>query len=89
MAILDLVTLNTDRHGDNILVGLDGGLVPIDQGASFLDASNDGLDRISQTIAGPQNALLKLLGTHKPMDPALRKRLMAIDPTTIGKGRAG
>ena len=83
LAVLDLVTLNTDRHVGNLLAGTDGSLVPIDHGACMPEGVEDSVTRIAESIGAPRNVLLSLPGTHKPMPEALRKSLMALDPSAL------
>jgi hypothetical protein len=85
LAIFDLVTLNTDRHGGNLLVGPDGGLVPIDHGCSFVEGDEDGLGRVSGTFGAPRNALLGLPGSHAPMPQGMRDSLQTLDPSALAQ----
>ena len=81
--MLDLVTLNTDRHAGNLLLGPDNGLLPIDHGCSFPNADQPGKARIADTMGGPHNALLRLPGSHKPMTEEMAKGVRSLDPTAI------
>ena len=83
IAFLDLMTLNTDRHRENLLVDHSGGLVPIDHGLTFPSDDEDGKSRIAGAISGPHNALLRLPGTHAPMTPEMALSLQNLDPRQL------
>jgi hypothetical protein len=81
MAILDIVTLNVDRHGGNFMI--DGNdkaadLVPIDNGLSFPGTPDD-LSRMSTS----HNALLRLPGSHKPFTKEMLEKISRINPDTL------
>lgn len=84
LAMFDTITLNTDRHSGNILVGPDGALIPIDHGASFIEPGEStadpfaGLERLCGTIAAPHNAMLGLPSAHEPLSQGVAKKLKAL-----------
>jgi hypothetical protein len=83
MILLDLVTLNTDRHNENLLVqgdGDDARLVPIDQGLAFPDKA--GLKERSDRL-GPAHAFFANPGCKEPFDPAMVARIKALDADAI------
>lgn len=83
LTILDIVTLNTDRHVENLLIGTDGRLVPIDHGACMPNNQPDALERMANTLGAPRNALLSLPGSHEPMSKEMRAKLAALDPSAF------
>jgi hypothetical protein len=89
LALLDTAILNTDRHGENIMI--DGhDLIPIDHGASFPDPAIDGgagLRRIGRTMA-TTNVLLRMPGTHEPMTKEVRKQLSKMKSTKVAEDAA-
>jgi hypothetical protein len=81
MAILDIVTMNVDRHGGNFMIDGDekgADIVPIDNGLSFPDSPID-LSRMSTS----HNALLRLPGSHEPFTPEMLKKIAKIDPAAL------
>jgi hypothetical protein len=83
LAILDLVTLNTDRHPGNLLVGSSGGLIPIDHGCTFPMDDEWGRGRIGQTINPAHDVLLRMPGTHQPITEEMAAGLRGLDPSEI------
>ena len=82
LAVLDLVTLNCDRHGGNFLMTGDGqgaDLVPIDHGLTFPDGKAD----LAARVGGSQNALLGLPGAHEPFSQDMTKKIGAIRPDAL------
>lgn len=88
LAILDTMTLNTDRHSGNLMMGENNTLIPIDHGESFAERNEDGIDRIKSAMGGPHNALLALPGAHEPMSPEMIKQLSAMSADNFSKGLA-
>ncbi len=101
LAIFDTITLNTDRHAGNVLIGDQGNLIPIDHGGSMpnpvglIDPDNPdggtedtGIERIGNTLGGPHNALLRLPNAHAPMSAKTLKRLKGLDPDAMAKEMA-
>lgn len=88
LAVLDIITLNTDRHGANFLVQReDNGapkLVPIDHGLAFPPRAADFL--MEANLPGARNALLRMPGVHEPFDPALQQSLGTLDPDVLAAG---
>ena len=78
LAIFDTLTLNTDRHNGNLLIGENNSLIPIDHGEGFPTRDKTGIGRIKATVGGPHNALLGLPGTHEPMSPEMIQKLSAM-----------
>jgi len=70
IAIFDLLTLNLDRHGGNMLVGHDGKLIPIDHGYS-----------LPEVIAGEPWLDWRLWPqASAPVDDGLRSSVLSINP---------
>ncbi len=88
IAIYDTLTLNTDRHAGNLMVGTDGSLVPIDHGESFAENNSQGIKRVGATMGGPHNALLQIPSAHAPMSKDMLKQLKALDPEKYALGLA-
>ena len=88
IAIFDTITLNTDRHGGNILVDPNGNLVPIDHGESLAEGNANGVKRIKAALGGPHNALLALPGAHAPMSKEMLKKALALNPDKLKKDLA-
>ena len=99
MAILDIMQLNGDRHGGNIMVKVDPKtgdptLVPIDHGGS-LPARAD-FAKARTRIAGIQynqgagvavtNELLSMPAAYEPFTPELLAQLDLLDPAAIEAG---
>lgn len=89
IAIFDTLTLNTDRHSGNILLGANNELVPIDHGESFAERNDDGVERLGASMGGPHNALLALPGAHDPMPGDMLKKLKSLDPKSYAKTLTG
>jgi hypothetical protein len=92
LAIFDTITLNTDRHPGNILMGPNNELIPIDHGASLVNTEDEGfgimsngIGRISDMFGSRHNCLLGLPGAHEPLSPAMLKKLKALDVSDLGK----
>ena len=85
LAIFDTITLNTDRHAGNILIGQKGELIPIDHGCSFVASDNSGICRLSETMGGPHNVLLSLPSAHQPMSKTMLKKINNFDPEEFEK----
>lgn len=90
LAVFDLMTLNTDRHGGNIMCDAQGRMLPIDHGCSF-PQGDAGIRRINETFAGPHNALLRMPEAFEPMPPAMVKGLKSLKSSdyraALGKDR--
>src|SRR5277367_375169 len=84
VALLDLVTLNSDRHGDNLLIADDGSLVPIDHGCAFPLDDKEGHTRIANGLSGPHNFVLRLPGAHQPMTEQMAAGVRGLDPMALG-----
>ena len=82
MAVFDLITLNTDRHGKNFLVRKTPGgsdkLVPIDHGNCFPDKA--ALGNRNTKIGNEFNALMGVPAAHQPFLPAIQTMISDIDP---------
>ncbi len=93
-AILDILTLNCDRHQGNFMVadGPDQGagstpaLVPIDHGLTL--PTREGLEQRGSTrMCSPKfNALLAMKGSYEPFSPDMVERLQMLDPAAIESG---
>jgi hypothetical protein len=91
--VLDTITMNTDRHFENLMIGLDGELIPIDHGSSFIspgkrqgdNAGSSGAERIGGTIGGPHNALLGIPASHDPIPKDKLAKLKKLSSTDIRK----
>jgi arsenate reductase-like glutaredoxin family protein len=83
IAFMDLISLNVDRHRENLLIDRDGKLVPIDHGGSFPNDNAGGKQRLSGTMSGPHNVLLRLAGTHAQITDDMAQSLRNIDPQTL------
>jgi hypothetical protein len=85
MAVLDLLTLNLDRHAGNLLVRYrnDGtpALTPIDHGLTFPDPA--ATERITRQLGDGFNATLGLPGAHEPFSKEMLAGIEKIDPTAI------
>jgi hypothetical protein len=90
MAVLDLVSLNTDRHSGNFLVaGADTAspsLVPIDHGLVL--PSRAGLESRFSCLGPPHTALSKFPAAEEPFTPEMAALVAAIDPAEVVKGLA-
>lgn len=69
VAVLDIATANTDRHGGNLLVDNDRKLVAIDHGLAFPEAAGD------QTEFRPHATTVALIEHQKPMSDAYAARI--------------
>ena len=99
MAMLDIMQLNGDRHGGNIMVKLDAQtgdptLVPIDHGGS-LPARADfakaktrigGIQYNSFGGAAVTNELLGMPAAYEPFTPELLAQMDLLDPAAIEAG---
>ncbi len=87
LALLDTISLNTDRHAGNMLVKRAANgpprLVPIDQGLCF--PSRGSSSQLSSTIGGSHNALLAMPGSHRPFDAALQQSIAALEPDALAE----
>ncbi len=84
LAVLDMLTLNTDRHVGNLLVSDRNGKVsmtPIDHGLAF-PASTE-VKKIVTNIGDIFNANLSLPGAHEPFSEAVLKCIERIDPDSL------
>ena len=86
-AIIDILSLNLDRHYGNLLVEKQAngahGIVPIDHGMAFpsMDSVRQRLPRRMNT---PElNALLLLPGSYQPMSREMQERLEMLDPARL------
>lgn len=88
LAVLDIVLLNTDRHGGNMLVkpGQNGesSLVPIDHGLCL--PPREATDQLTNNIGTSHNALLGLPGSHEPFTPEMLTALDRLDPDVLAGG---
>ncbi len=90
LAVFDMLSLNVDRHGGNLLLAEDGrSLIPIDHGESFAEPSELGLERVKNAMGGPHNALLAIPSAHAPMSKEMVKSLKSLDPKAYAKTIAG
>ncbi len=87
MAILDIVTLNTDRHGGNFLLDTseDGEkrLLPIDHGLSF--PTRDAAEFLTAKTGTKANALMRLPGAHEAFSPELQRSIAGLDPDAMAQ----
>ena len=85
--LLDMLTLNCDRHADNMMMGKDkngdDALLPIDHGLSFPNASKQANGSISEKLGGPFCATLSLPGAHQPFTPAMKLAIEKLSPNAI------
>ena len=85
IALFDMLTLQMDRHADNILVSEDSEgnnrLVPIDHGLSLPDKKTFLASRTR--MEGPGNVLSNLPQKDTLMDPTVLKGLESINPDEI------
>jgi hypothetical protein len=98
IAILDIMTMNMDRHSGNIL--LDNSdpdnprLVPIDNAASMPKRSDfaagknyfAGVAQSAVNGAGVQNAMLSTPAAYEPFDPETVAQLQLLDPDAMADG---
>src|SRR5262249_28048629 len=88
MAILDLVSLNLDRHSGNFLVAdaksASPMLIPIDHGQVL--PSRDGLLQRSGRLGAPHMALSMLPAVEEPFTPEMKAVVAAIDPDQVVAG---
>ncbi|MBL8792485.1 MAG: hypothetical protein JNM56_01130, partial [Planctomycetia bacterium] len=85
MAILDLISLNMDRHSTNFLVeerdGQDPELVPIDHG--MILPSRAGLQMRRHRLSGAFTAISRLPGSRQPFTDEMRKKIEEIDEDEV------
>jgi len=85
--LLDMMTLNCDRHADNMLLGQDKNgneaLLPIDHGLSFPEATDDAKESIANKLGGPFCATLSLPGAHQPFTQAMKDAIDKLSPDAI------
>jgi hypothetical protein len=88
-AVMDIITLNLDRHKGNFLIG-DGAegkpkLVPIDHGLTF--PSREAIDTRmwdeNQRFGGEGAALMELRGAHEPFSDQMKAQLGQLDPDAL------
>lgn len=90
-SVLDILSLNTDRHGGNFMVGrrpTPGGgteptLIPIDHGLTLPGREQmreRGSDRMNEAST---NALLAMPGSYQPFSPEMQDRIAMLDPAAI------
>lgn len=87
LAVLDILTLNTDRHSGNLLLQDDGNggnrLVPIDHGLCF--PGTGAQDRIATKMGSRHNVLLEIPGAHEPFDPQVLASIQNLQPEVIAE----
>jgi hypothetical protein len=85
--LLDMMTLNCDRHGDNMLIGTDTNgdqtLLPIDHGLSFPEPGAQANGTIAEKLGGPFCATLALPGAHEPFTPEMMAAIQSLAPNAI------
>jgi hypothetical protein len=94
IAMLDIMSLNCDRHAGNLMLkpGTDGAptMVPIDHGGSM--PSRADFETAKGRIAGVAadgsivNELLQMPSAYEPFDPQLLEQLDLLDPAAIEVG---
>ena len=71
IVIIDMLSLNTDRHSGNMMVGQDAAgqttLIPIDHGRAF--PNREGMNQVVNHLGGRHSAILRLPGAHQPFSP--------------------
>ena len=79
----DMIMLNVDRHGDNVLIdGTD--LVPIDHGGTFPDPKVRGaLGHITKTMGTSHNCLIQMPGSHEAIPQHTLNNMKQIDPEVL------
>jgi hypothetical protein len=85
LAILDIISLNCDRHGGNFLVRENGNeteLVPIDHGLTF--PGPEGLHTIAR-LGNMHNATMVLPAAHLPFGDEMLAKIEQIDPPAIAE----
>jgi Phosphatidylinositol 3- and 4-kinase len=88
MAVLDLITLNGDRHSGNFLIGRTPGsdgtdnlrLIPIDHGLTI--PSREGVDA-RRTKIGSTNALLNMPASREKFSQDMIDKIQMIDPNAV------
>jgi hypothetical protein len=88
LALFDAMTLASDRHAGNLLIGQKGELIPIDHGENFVEVKGDpkkrgrkeGIERLQVAMAGCNNVLLKIPAAHDPLPDDLRNLAKGIRP---------
>jgi hypothetical protein len=87
MAVLDLLTLNLDRHAGNMMVKHDKTgtpmLTPIDHGLTFPEASEKAGERIARQLGDGFNATLSLPGAHEPFSAEMVEGIDRLDPVAM------
>jgi hypothetical protein len=87
MAVLDLLTLNLDRHAGNMMVKYDKTgtpvLTPIDHGLTFPEASDKAGKRIARQLGDGFNATLSLPGAHEPFSAEMVEGIDRLDPVAM------
>jgi len=87
LAVLDIITLNTDRHAGNMLVKPGAqpndppGLVPIDNGLAF--PSKRANVQMTTNIGSTHNVLMAVPGSHEPFTPEMLQALAKLDPNML------
>ncbi len=88
IAILDMVTLNMDRHSGNLMVNgattETPDVVPIDHGLTF--PTKDSLADLPANIGNDKNVLLKLPGSYEDFTPEMLKSIELLDPDGLAEG---
>ena len=83
--MLDMVTLNMDRHGDNVMMqgkpGSNPELVPIDHGLTF--PGKDAREDLHKKMGASFNVMLAMPGSHEPFTDEMLKAIDDIDPDTM------
>lgn len=85
MMVLDMLSLNLDRHPDNALLkpNQTGGndIVPIDHGACL--PGKAGLFQLPNRMGSDFNAMLSIPGSHEPFDQEVLDAIDDIDPDAM------
>ena len=86
--ILDMLTLNMDRHGDNVMVQAqpngEQDLVPIDHGLTF--PPHEARADLHKKVGSTFNAMLTMPGSHEPFTQEMLKAIDDIDPDSMQAG---
>ena len=90
MALLDMLTLNLDRHGGNLMVKPDQGhgpeLVPIDHGQAFPPFNKLTISDIANKLGDRHCATLSLPGSHEPFTDEMLEAIESLDPDAMAEG---